>query len=111
MVERLIVIKSEDMDNGAERGSLSKEHSFNTDDDDSLPPDTVQQDGDNSPNALKAISNLLSPLDQKRSLLSLTSPSMDSINDPDGSVSDIPLSEKIKKKRQRRTIEHTVIYL
>jgi hypothetical protein len=111
MVERLIVLKTEDLDNDTEQGSLSKGHSFNTDDDDSLPPDILPQGDDNGSKTSKSESNFLTPLDQKRSLLSLTSPSMDSVNDPEGSVSDIPFSEKIKRKRHRRTIDKSVIYL
>jgi len=111
MVERLIILKTEDLDVGTEHGSLSKGQSFNTDDDDSLPPDILPQGEYDGSKTSKSESNLLTPLDQKRSLLSLTSPSMDSVNDPEGSVSDVPFSEKIKKKRQRRTIDKSVIYL
>jgi len=111
MVERLIILKTGDVDNDIEHGRLSKGQSFNTDDDDSLPPDTLPQAEDDGSKTSKSDSNLLTPLDQKRSLLSLTSPSMDSVNDPEGSISDIPFSEKIKKKRQRRTIDKSVIYL
>jgi hypothetical protein len=105
MVERLFILKSNDNNN-----ELKKDQSFNTDDEESLPSDSLQQVEDENSKISISDYNLLKPDDFKRNLLSLHSPSMDSINDPDGSISDNQISEKIKKKKSRRTIDTTVIY-
>lgn len=113
MVERLFVLKNGNLTDEMESGNLSKSHSFNTEDDDdsaaneSVANESIQQGEDeSSPKTKPAIS--LSPDDHKRRLLLLASPSIDSINDPEGSVSDIPSAEKAKKKK-RRTIDKPVI--
>ncbi len=103
MVERLFILKSNDNNN-----ELKKDQSFNTDDEESLPLDSLKQVEDE--NSKTSDFNLLKPDDFKRNLLLLHSPSIDSINDPDGSISDNPISDKIKKKKSRRTIDTTVIY-
>lgn len=127
MVERLMILKDGDLNDEITKGTLSKGQSFNTEDDDDSAAndsplqgeedsvqqgedDSVQQGEDDSPKASTNDIHLLSPEDHKRRLLLLlNSPSMDSVNDPEGSVSDIPLIEKIKKKK-RRTVDRPVIY-
>jgi hypothetical protein len=95
MVEHLLILKHNDLNNETEKSDrLIKNQSFNTDDDDS---------------GTKSNENLLSVHESKRTLLSLNSPSIDSVNDPEGSISDNPIIEKVKKKKQRRPIERFVI--
>jgi hypothetical protein len=110
MVERLLILKSSGLNDEADKGTMMpRTQSFNTDDDESLPPDDLQQAEDDSPKTSKSNINLLTPLDIQRSLLSFASPSFDSINDPEGSISDNPTLEKTKKKKQRRPTDQTVI--
>jgi hypothetical protein len=105
MVERLIISKKDE----SGKGNLSKVHSFNTeDDDDSLATENLQQTEHGNSQTSKYDLNLLAPVDPKRSLLSLNSPSIDSV-DPEGSISDNLGVEKIKK-RKRRPTEKWVIY-
>ena len=89
----------------------SKGQSFNTDDDDSLQTGHLKQNEENA--SLTSISNTNNLLgvdgNDKRTVGFLTSPSIDSVNDPEGSISDIPLSEKLKKKKQRRSTIKIVI--
>jgi 6-phosphogluconolactonase (cycloisomerase 2 family) len=106
MVERLLILK-DDLNNEINKTDrLIKAQSFNTDDDDSLTAGDLQQIEED--NTSKSNDNLLRVDESKRTLLSLNSPSFDSIIDPEGSISDIPISEKSKKKK-RRTMEKIVI--
>jgi hypothetical protein len=108
MVERLLILKHSDLNNSNEKPEpVKKNQSFNTDDDDSLTAGDLQQT-EQDDQLSKSNENLLSLDVPKRSLLSLNSPSMDSVNDPDGSISDNPIGEKLKKKK-RRTAERPVI--
>ncbi|UJR24756.1 hypothetical protein I4U23_006130 [Adineta vaga] len=103
MVEHLLSIKTNELNNiedGTNR--LSKSVSFNTDDDDSVQPGDSQHISDNEGSAAQSNTISLAADKLKRGLFSIHSPSIDSINDPEGLNSDIPLSEKIKKKKQRR---------
>ena len=103
MVERLLILKTMNVSNESDNGSLSKGQSFNTDDDDSLQTGHLRQNEENSSLNSKSDHHLLGIDNLKRSVAFLTSPSIDSINDPEGSISDIPLSEKLKRKKQRRS--------
>lgn len=103
MVERLLILKNMNVSNESENGSLSKDQSFNTDDDDSLQTGHLIQNEQNSSFNTKSDPHLLGIDNSKRSVAFLTSPSIDSVNDPEGSISDIPLSEKLKRKKQRRS--------
>ena len=99
MVERLLILKQSSLNESIDKPDpVNKNPSFNTDDDDSMTTGELS----------KSNENLLSLDVPKRSLLSLNSPSMDSVNDPDGSISDNPIGEKTKKKK-RRTAERLVI--
>jgi hypothetical protein len=112
MVERLLVSKTSDLNDEVDKGNwMAKGQSFTTDDDESLPLDGLQQAEDDSSKTSKSDINVLTPIDIQRSLLSFSSPSIDSINDPEESFLGISISATTKKKKQRRSTNQTVIYL
>lgn len=90
-----MIIKSNSFDNESEHIE-----SVNTDDDESASVVDSQQCSENASKTSKSA-------EQKRSLLSMDSISMESVNDPDGSISENLVPEKAKKKK-RRTLDSTV---
>jgi hypothetical protein len=105
MVERLLTIKKDELNNGnGKMNRLEQSQSFNTEDDESISPDDPQQLSETDSRIAKSRVD-----DLKRGLLSIHTPSIDSINDTDGLSPDTPLSEKAKRKKLRRATEQMVI--
>lgn len=98
------------LNNDSDNNPTPTGRSFNTDDDDSFQTGHLKRNGENPSVTSKTNNNLLGiDNESKRTVAFLTSPSIDSINDPEGSISDIPLSEKLKRKKQRRSTIKIVI--
>jgi len=111
MVERLLIIKKDELNNGnGKMNRLEQTQSFNTEDDESISPDDPQQLSETDSRIEKSGTAKSIVDDLKRSLLSIHSPSIDSVNDPDGLSPDTPLSEKAKRKKLRRETEQLVIH-
>ncbi|CAF1267691.1 unnamed protein product [Rotaria sp. Silwood1] len=101
MVERLIILKNNSLDSeDGKHSQKTNSQSLITDEDESLSVDSSRQYQENLSKTSEM--DLLSPQtsDRRRNLLTINSPSVDSINDRDGSASDNPLTGKLKKKRR-----------
>ncbi|CAF1205303.1 unnamed protein product [Adineta steineri] len=112
MVERLLSIRTNELDNlDVNDNQLSKGSSFNTDDDDSMLAGDSQQISDSESIIVNADADTdgLQVRDMKRALFGIHSPSIDSIadsiQDGDGIPSDTTLSDKIKRRQKRRATE------
>ena len=110
MVEHLLSIKTNELNNIVDSNNrLSKSVSFNTDEDDSAQLGDSQHISDAESAATKS-DIAPSAVDKfKRGLFAIHSPSIDSLNDAEALSPDTPLSEKIKKKKQRRITQQSVI--
>lgn len=112
MVEHLLSIKTNELNNIVDGNNrLSKSVSFNTDEDDSVHLGDSQHISDAESAATKS-DVVPSAADKfKRGIFAIHSPSIDSLNDAEALSPDASLSEKIKKKKQRRITQQSVIIL
>ncbi|CAF1116544.1 unnamed protein product [Adineta ricciae] len=110
MVEHLLSIKTNELNNIVDGNNrLSKSVSFNTDEDDSVQLGDSQHISDAESAATKS-DIAPSAVDKfKRSIFAVHSPSIDSLNDAEALSPDTPLSEKIKKKKQRRITQQSSV--
>ncbi|CAF4366000.1 unnamed protein product [Rotaria sp. Silwood2] len=102
MVERLIILKNNSID--SEDGKLSQKtnsQSLNTDEDESLSIDSSRQYSEKIGNTLESDIILSQANERRKHLLTISTPSVDSINDRDGSASDNPITGKAKKKKRQ----------
>jgi hypothetical protein len=97
MADRLLIVKSDTFDEGSEKSDrMGKTHSFNTDDDDVLPPESQPLSNSNSEGSKPDINQ---EFRLKPNFILTHSASIDTLNDQESLAGDAP-SEKVKKKRR-----------